>query len=56
MSQSIVRRVKNGRDLVTYHESYLVPVPIRTVAHSLSTLNNLVASIMLLRESVDMEN
>ena len=53
--QSIMRRIKNGRDPVTYHEDtggYLVPVsPYRTVA-----FQNLVASIMLLKESVDTEN
>ena len=27
IDRSIVHRMKNGRDLVTYHESYLVLVP-----------------------------
>ena len=35
----------------------IIPMPLFcTVAHSLSTLSNLVAFIMLIRESVDMEN
>ena len=45
-------RIKNGRDLVTYHG---VSVPLYSSV-LLSTLNNFVASIMLLKESVDMEN
>ena len=49
--QSIMQRIKNGRDPVTYCEDtggYLVPVsPYRAVA--LSALNNLVVSIMLLK-------
>ena len=27
IDRSIMRRMKNGYDLVTYRESYLVPVP-----------------------------
>ena len=49
--QSIMQRIKNGRDPVTYCEDtggYLVPVSSYcTVA--LSALNNLVVSIMLLK-------
>ena len=48
----IIRSIKNGHDLVTYHESWY----LHTVVRSLSALNNLVASIMLLKESADTEN
>ena len=55
IDRMIMCRIKNGRDLVTYCESYLVPVS-SVQKCSLNALNNFVASIMLLRESVDTEN
>ena len=53
IDRSIIHRMKNGHDLVTYRG---VPVPPYSSV-VLSALNNFVASIMLLnKESVDMEN
>ena len=49
INRLIIRRIKNGRDLATYRAVLVPPYS------SLSSLNNFVASIMLLKESVDME-
>ena len=57
INRSIISRIKNGRDLVIYL-GVLVPPYSRGPYSSIvvSALNNFVASIMLLKESVDMEN
>ena len=58
MVQSIMRRIKNGHDTVTYREDtsgYLVLVsPYHTVAFS--ALNNLWRLLCCLKKGVDTEN
>ena len=61
IDRSIIRRIKNGHDLVTYHGVLVPPYSQRpyssvVLERSLSALNNFVASVMLFKGSVDMEN